>query len=112
MEVLGSRLSVRGAASLVALQSRFRVCFSPSPSVSLCLCGECPRPWHDKASSLARGALAASTLVRIHHRDTEAQRGTENSQITHRNDLENALAGSGSAIRHPKPITENRQLFS
>src|SRR5215203_1409508 len=65
--------------------------FSPSPSAPLCLCGECQRPWHHKTSPLARGALATSRLVRIHHRDTEAQRGTESSQITYKNDLEMPL---------------------
>src|SRR5688572_22626273 len=50
---------------------------APSPSVPLCLCGEYQLPSQQKASTLARGALVASRLGRIHHRDTEALRGTE-----------------------------------
>src|SRR5687767_1379146 len=75
------REATRGMnTTLVVLQDRFCACVArvaPSPSVPLCLCGESQRASHHQASPLARGALAASTLVRIHHRDTEAQRGTE-----------------------------------
>src|SRR5688572_2429629 len=51
----------------------------PSPSVPLCLCGEYQRASKLRARLSREATLCGAREAGIHHRDTEAQRGTEKS---------------------------------
>src|SRR5687768_3946715 len=50
---------------------------SPSPSVPLCLCGEYERASKLRACLSQEATLCGARDAGIHHRDTEALRGTE-----------------------------------
>src|SRR5687767_15698976 len=81
----------------------------PSPSVPRCLCGEYERASKLRARLSQEATLCGARDAGIHHRDTEAQRGTEIlGPSTHGNDLEAPL-GTTVAEARPVRITDNRQ---